>query len=242
MQDDTIDLLKIKIETAKRQLPLETVNAIDAVDWQAAILSLRGKSGYTFEQLGDLETETELVLCGLLNPASYPKELENRMNISRAAANELVNEMNDLVFKKIREELIKNTERKNIFAKKNSPLEEYSDLGRREVDVPPRPLSTKSTPQEGNEKMQHETSILNSAGIKIIPDLPTIPRVQVIQPEKLELTGEVHPILAQKFSGPVQTKIVETNHTLENITKTLPASPINIPTKPKIDPYREIPE
>jgi len=50
MADDIIDPLKIKIETAKRQLPLETVNAIDSVDWKIAILGMRIRHGYTFEQ------------------------------------------------------------------------------------------------------------------------------------------------------------------------------------------------
>ena len=74
--DDTIDLLQIKIEKAKAALPAETVNATAAVDWKAAILGLRGKHGYTFEQLGDLELETELLLCGLLTPSDYPKEIK----------------------------------------------------------------------------------------------------------------------------------------------------------------------
>src|SRR3989338_7815498 len=116
--DDIVDLLKIKIEKAKAALPTATVNAIAAVDLRAAILGLRNKYGYSFEQLGDLELETELLLCGLVNPENYPEELSKRMQISKAAINELVNEMNNLVFKKIREELVKNTERKKIFAKR----------------------------------------------------------------------------------------------------------------------------
>src|SRR3989338_4976303 len=114
--DDTIDTLKIKIDAARRNLSEETKVAIEAVPWKIAILGMREKKGYSFEQLGDLEIETELLLCGLLNPQDYPKELEKRMGISRAQADDLVNEMNEVVFRKIREELIKNTERKRIFA------------------------------------------------------------------------------------------------------------------------------
>ena len=91
---DIVDLLQIKIEKAKGELPEETLNAISAVDWKAVILGMRTSKGYNFEQLGDLELETELLLCGLLSPEDYPKELEKRMRLSRMAANELVNEMN----------------------------------------------------------------------------------------------------------------------------------------------------
>src|SRR5688572_14075573 len=111
---EDIDLLKIKIEKAKSQLSEDTLNAISAVDWKAVILGMRTTKGYSFEQLETLEIETELVLCGLVNPADYPRELEKRMQISRAEVNELVNDMNTLVFAKIKGELIKNAERKKI--------------------------------------------------------------------------------------------------------------------------------
>src|SRR3989344_7627667 len=109
---DTMDLLQTKIDNAKSELSEDTLQAIAAVPWQATILKMRETKGYSFEQLNDLEIETELVLCGLLHPADYPKELENRMHISRAVAEELVNEMNAQVFTKIKGELIKNMGRK----------------------------------------------------------------------------------------------------------------------------------
>jgi hypothetical protein len=115
---DEVDILQIKIEKAKGELTEETRKAIDAVDWKAAILGMRESKGYSFEQLGDLETETELLLCGLINPEDYPKELEIRMRIPKSKAQELVDEMNMLVFSKIREEMVKNNEREKIFANK----------------------------------------------------------------------------------------------------------------------------
>ena len=260
--EDTTDLLQIKIEKAKRELSLETVNAIDAVDWKAAIIGFRSKYGYTFEQLGDLELETELLLSGLIRGEDYPKELENRLKITRSAANELVNEMNSLVFKKIQEELIKNTERKKIF---------QVSVRSEKNDNPPQLSATR---EEGNKT---DTEVLNSAGIEIVPDLPA-------QTEKLELTEipahasaeeplesreemlekiekpastreieltrggpeTVPSILTQKLSGSVQIGMVKTEHSLENITPTskgVGAPTENVGTKiPKIDPYREIPE
>lgn len=209
--DNTVDLLQIKIEQAKAKLPIETLNAIAAVDWQAVILGMREKKGYSFEQLGDLEVETELLLCGLLSPENYSKELEKRMKISKAQANELVNEMNDLVFKRIKEELIKNTERKKIFRKS-----EKSDI-----------------------------QVLKSAGIEIItkPDL-TLPELKA--GEKTEVPARIatqsvaggHPILAQKLSSSFQVPSTKTEHTLNNISKTIP--PSSYP--PKADPYRLSPD
>lgn len=222
------DLLQIKIEKAKMQLSRDTLDAISAVPWQATILKMRETRGYSFEQLGDLETETELLLCGLLNPENYPKELENRMRITNEQANDLVKEMNDEVFSKIKEELIKISERKKTLPKSEITENDNQVLVKKEKDV------------------------LSSAGIEIIqPDL-TIPELN--SPLEEYSKGEVdkfpprpdqsrsapqegnkiHPIMADKLADSVQSGTSRTEHTLENITKTEPAK-----TYPKgSDPYR----
>src|SRR3989338_6073998 len=141
--ENTIDLLQIKIEKAKEMLPAETVNAIAAVDWKAAILGMRAKKGYTFEQLGDLELETELLLCGLISPEDYPKELSKRMRIPGASANELANEMNDLVFKMIRQELVKNAERKKMLANNKVVIKTEEDTTKPKEIIPNPPESSK---------------------------------------------------------------------------------------------------
>ena len=238
--NDTIDLLQIKIEKAKAQLSNDTLNAINAVDWKAVILGMRERKGYSFEQLGDLELETELVLCGLLSPKNYPKELESRMKLSKPQAEALVNEMNEQVFAKIREELIKNTERKKIFAEKFQSAQ-------------------KTLPRDTEEEKKNNTQVFKNHGIEIIGNgngkpasPPTSPNQDESQgsketlpiPEKLELKGDViNPILAQKLSGSVQIPTVRTEHTLDNLTKINTPNPGNTKVeKPKVDPYREIPE
>lgn len=121
-----IDLLQVKIEQAKDNLPPETKKAIDSVDWRTFILGLREKKGFSFEQLEDLDLLTELLLCGLLKPTDYPKEIETRLGITKSQVDLLVNEMNEAIFVKIREELIKNTEKKELFENKDSSTEKNS--------------------------------------------------------------------------------------------------------------------
>ncbi len=264
--DETVDLLKIKIEEANRKLPLETINAINAVDWRMAILGLRAKKGYSFEQLGDLELETELLLAGLVSPENYPKELQKRMGISPGAANELVNEMNDSVFKKIREEMVKNTERKKIFAR-NSNNENIPPL-------PARPAGGLNNKEENEGRFLNSNSphpnpllvkergdtndaqILRKEGIEIIDKEPLLEitgatasgnkedTLKRIEAPEISTSNGVHPILEQKLSGSVQIPTVKTEHSLENITKKydLVVGAPSGAVKPKIDPYREIPE
>lgn len=232
--DDTIDLLQIKIEKARAQLSNDTLSAIDAVNWKAVILAMRETRGYSFEQLGNLEIETELVLCGLLDPKNYPKEIENRMKISQTAANELVEEMNKLVFAKIREELIKITERKKGEEK---PVAS--------IDAP----EIKPIFHDTEEEKKSNAQILSFHGIEILNENDKKPTQTMVQsggetlpvPEKLEIPVEkaVHPILVQKLSGSFQMPSVKTEHSLENMTK---ANQTSTASKPSIDPYREIPE
>ncbi|HEV7702345.1 MAG TPA: hypothetical protein VGO63_02800 [Candidatus Paceibacterota bacterium] len=256
--NNEVDLLQIRIENAKAKLPVETTNAIAAVDWKAAIVSLREKKGYNFEQLGDLELETELLLCGLTTPEEYPKELQTRMRISKAETDELVNEMNSLVFNKIKEELIKNSERKRIFEKN------AMESGKEETAAP---IST-STPRDNITKK--DSTVLKSAGIEIQSDpIPVIKNEsignqlkenredilkKIENPENIPTIAnlrpnDMHPLLAQKILGSVQAPIIKTEHTIENISKgpdeaAKPTGETGDSAKSgyKVDPYRMLPE
>lgn len=185
--NSTVDLLQIKIERAKEKLPVETLNAIAAVDWRAAILSLRQKKGYNFEQLGDLELETELLLCGLTTPEEYPKELQTRMRISKAETDELVDQMNTLVFKKIKEELIKNSERKKVFEKGAEKKPDPIRADERSVG----PSASNGTERQ----VEAREEILK----------------KVENPE----TEKVKSILHEKILGSVQAPIVTTDHSIQ---------------------------
>ncbi len=204
--NDTKDLLQIKIEKAKAGLPEDTQNAINAVDWKSVVLGMREKKGYSFEQLEDLEIETELVLCGLIIPENYSKEIEKRLKLQKSEVNDLVKEMNDRVFVKIKENLIKIIENKKVSVEKQGPEE-----------IP-----------ETKEEAENNAKILSSAGIEIIPTSP------INEPKKTELPTPP-PILAQKLSGYVKNEVVETEHSLKNLT-----SAASYP--PKADPYRLSPD
>ncbi len=147
--DNPVDLLREKISDAKKQLPEDARRAIEAIDWRSSILEIKEKRGYTIEQLGNLDTETELLLCGLLSPQDYPRELERRMKISGEQANELVKEMNEKVFSKIKEELIKNTEQKN----KTSSKEEKPDILKSAgIEIVPEKPEAKPAPTQTKEE------------------------------------------------------------------------------------------
>lgn len=240
------DALQIKIEKARMALPADTRAAIDAVDWREVIMQIRNKEGYDFIQLGELETETELLLCGLANPEDYPRQIEKGMGVSREAAQKLVSEMNEKVFKKIKEELIKITENKKLAAEKAEP---------RPVDVE-KPLKEglgKAGIQitEASASANGNTQALESRE-EILKRLEQ-PEISAPHPVRGHegsqgdpASNGTHPLLAQKLSGPMQIPSTKTVHSLENLTKPAVSAPPKsapaAPTKYSEDPYREKPE
>jgi hypothetical protein len=117
--DNTIDSLKIKIAKAREELSKETRDAIDAINWKSVLLTMESK--YNNTQMEALETETELLLCGLVETENYPKELETRMMLPSSEVNNLINELDKLIFKKIQAELerIIDGKEKTVEAKKD---------------------------------------------------------------------------------------------------------------------------
>lgn len=245
--DNNVDLLKIKIDKAREGLPEESLNAIDAVDWKAEILRMRTDKGYSYTQLEDLEIETELLLCGLINPEEYPNELEKRMGIPRPEVEVLVKEINEKIFKKIREELVKNIDRKkvatngNIATGKENISEEEQILESREeiLQKIENPEPTKIIKNIENEEFN---SLVKEVDLFAEKELPAGKTENTNTKEESDTTNTpTNSILSQKFSGSFQIGTKETNHTLENITKNSNEDKKKIGI-PKVDPYRELPE
>ena len=106
--DTSLDILQIDIDRARLFLSDDTKKSIDSVDWKAAIFKIGERGGYTQDQVDDIEIETELLLCGISGTEEYQKELENRLKVPKSQVELLINDLNESVFKKIQEELIKN--------------------------------------------------------------------------------------------------------------------------------------
>ena len=118
--DITTDLLQTKINEAKNFLPKESREAIDAVNWKYVISNMTDK--YTSDQLEDLTTETELLLCGLIFPDEYEKQLTKKLLLTKEEVLILLNQLNELIFKKIQAELEKRISGKKIENSTSKPL------------------------------------------------------------------------------------------------------------------------
>jgi len=123
-----------------------------------------------------------------------------------------------------------------------------------------------SSQEKKEEEKKEDASILNTAGIEIMPEEITAPvKEEVIKekasdmlsdvenPELIKIQADkekIESITAQKLSGSFKTPSVKTEYTLNNLSKqnTGTVAPVATPSADtatktiKVDPYREIPE
>jgi hypothetical protein len=98
---------------------------------------------YSQEQLEVLEMETELLLCGISDTESYPKELGEGMHLSKEEVSLLITEINKLIFQKIKDDL-----------EKRVSMKEKTLETRRPLDYDPRFISM---PKEVQDAIAHSS-------------------------------------------------------------------------------------
>jgi hypothetical protein len=228
--NDTIDLLQVKIEKAKMELAKETLQAINNVDWKNTILAMQESKKLNFEQTEDLLTETELLLCGLVTPENFPKEITTRLKIPQIKTDEIVNHLNEKVFKKIRQELIKIKELNQTISKEipkeekeeivNTTIKENEDFVLKNTGIDILPEEEKEEVREENLEEKRDLMMEN-----------------IEKPEEIVTIPKTPNMLERKFTGSFYMPTTETAHTELDKKEIFVKKPI-----PKIDPYREIPE
>jgi hypothetical protein len=221
MDDNTTKIIKERFDS----LPESIQEVILSSNYEETLLEIGKQYNLRVDQLDILERETTLVMMGLTPTKNFETELIRELHLDNLRGSQIVKDINEKVFLKIRE----------LLKLMNTPAGEEPSLEKTE------------------EEKEHD--IMKSAGIEILNgnEKETLPI-----PEKLELSSsprlveegagggdlkEKHPILAQKLSGFTQGGVVETHHSLDNITKTNTPNPADVKPKiPSMDPYREIPE
>lgn len=195
------------------KLPKEIEKVIEESDYQAIIYGIAKNYNFNVEQTGILEKAVTDLMLGSIAPEDFEGYLESSLKLKLEALDKLVSEIDEKIFKKIRSGLMKETERNQVFER---------GVGAQSVNT-----------EVANVDMKKEGVELKKAGIEIVPGKLELPEAGYPEPA---------PILHQKLSGVFKATATETEHTLENITKNPPAQPSASAAKPKVDPYREIPE
>ncbi|MCX6717207.1 MAG: hypothetical protein NTU76_00840 [Candidatus Taylorbacteria bacterium] len=246
-----------KIKEYLAKLPIDIKNIIYSLDYPKLLQEIVKKNRLLIDQAGKLEIETTLALAGLTQLKDYVDSLSKELGITKEKASEIAHDVDEMIFKNIRESLRKiNSEEEESFVDNLeegikvpevsaepsreeviSGIENPKDLRQKEDSVSISSLKSNNPPEAFATE--------NFKGIEIRKDnLPEISPEAILPvkiPGKIAMEtyhqniSPVENIIQSKNSSPVvipREKIVITEKTkLPEITMT--------PTIKKVDPYRE---
>ncbi len=220
MDPETEKIIKEQME----KLPIEIRNLFTDPGLGDKILNIGKKNGIVnIEQLGIFQTETNLMLLGLVHPDDYPNELKNQLKIDDIKVDNIVNDVNAQILSGIREKL------KEVYEKTDKigdgideqPLESREEILK---TIPAR--NAYSTP--ASNALRSNVGWADAGGET--PDLSAEKELPAPPTEE-----KAPSILTQKFSGAFQIPTVETDHSLNNMSKDSGEEKTKLP---KVDPYR----
>jgi len=182
-----------KLDERFNNLSKETKDAIEKSDYQTKIYEIGQKHNLTVYQMGILGESTISVMLGITLPNKFEESLKE-LQLPTEKITEIVNDVNDQILKKIREELVKNINRGKISEK----------------EIEKQPLEIESR-EEMLKKIENPESIKPITNYEL--------RIEKKDKEDAITNEKNQSILGQKLSGTFQTPKTETNHSLSNINK-----------------------
>jgi hypothetical protein len=248
------DLLKTKLKKQYEMLPVELQKAIASADLATKLQDISKKNRLLIDQAGDLEMETMIVLLGLEPLTNYTNNLIKNANMSQVLASAVAHDVDEMIFKNIRESLRKINNEEESFV---DNLEEGIKVP--EVSVEPSREDVISGIENPKDLKQKEDSVsISSLRSNNPPEIFATENLKGIEIRKENLP-EIPPeaMLPAKIPGKVATETYHQNISpVENIIQSKNSSPVVVPrekiiitektklpeimpTIKKVDPYRE---
>lgn len=195
----------------------KTKDAIKKSNYQNKVYEIGKRFGLTIYEIGLLGEATINVILGKTPPEKFGESLEF-LKTDKEKINKIVNDINEEILKKIREELIKGTIENREDLTKIESREEMLKNIENPKSITNYELRTTNYKKETKPETEEEAIKIDLTKQKELPEGP-------------------HPILMQKLSNAFKMESKETEHSLENITKSGDTT-----TYAKgADPYREMP-
>lgn len=235
--------LEKTISDRMQELPLHIQTAIKKIEWAPAVLEIGKKHGLHMEQMEVLQTETMLVLIGLVHPNDYAGALRTQLGVPEATIAGIVADVNEKILKDVRDDLAHfiEDEQKAETATNDDILKKSG------VEITPTASPIENRGAELTSVVpQAETDILINAGVNVDdgawhPDLDSAP--QVTEPRATILEDLEHPPKTETtgFSNLAQKKLSVQTALPQEKTKYEDKKPVTPtpPAKSGTDPYRE---
>lgn len=228
-------------------LPVELQKAIVSIDLPTKLQEIIKNNKLMLDQAGNLETEIQLVLLGVEPLDNFIKNLVNNVGLSNIQASIIAHDVNELVFKGIREAL-KTINDQILEEEKQS--KEIPQLTKKDVLVgieKPHILDEESVSLSSlpSNKPEIHEAIDRGVEIKInnLPEIPPKIEFPVVQNIPVTVQNQSQPANLNISVAPTKN-IIETKL---NETVVIPKQTIVIEEKtklpgkdnPNVDPYRE---
>ncbi len=209
-EGEEVEKIDGELDERFKRLPKSIQDAIGESNYQNALYEISKKYKFTIEQMGLLEESLVKIMLNQISENVFRGNIQNDLRLADWETNELITMINNKILAGIKGKI----------------------------------MSQPAAPQK--EIKQEEMQILHDSGIKIIPteSAPTSTNPQrkpdLSVPELTTSKPSTPSPMAQKFSSPVQTSTVKTEHTTEQPKNVAPEPPKSYPKG--VDPYREMPE
>ncbi len=256
------DAIVQKLDVRFLKLPKEIREVVEKSNYQSALYAIAQAHKLSVTQMGVLDNVTTDLIIGTIHPDQFKDALTKSLSLPEEETVKLVDEVNTQVFKKIRQELVSISSSNKTGESEKAELDNDMDtLKSHGIEIlPVRTDEGSQGPSTSNGINTQKINITPPQPVKIQEDLSAISKEKTLQAGKVEikapeikipptLVPNVHPILAQKMSAPVQTPVTKTQYGLNNAPKSAleTVTPISTPKtsttyKPGQDPYRVMPE
>ncbi len=99
------DNQKKLIAEQMKKIPTEVREAINASDWERTIFNIGREHKMHIDDIDTLSVETILTMIGLEHPKDYPDNIQKRIGLNDEELMNIVEQVNERLFSKIREAL-----------------------------------------------------------------------------------------------------------------------------------------
>lgn len=222
-QETTQDIIKKRVA----QLPSYIREALSKIDWAREIVEIGKKHGLHVDEMGALQTETVMVLVGLVHPNDYAKNLRTELHIPRLTVDLIVEDVNEKIFKNIRQALIDFLITEQQEAENPQPEKIFESTGI-ELSAEKAPTIEVPPPAEATVNPS-DRSILEHSGIMVDEDIVDMDADLAIDRKGLleTLENPPHHVISSKLSDAVISPPEKTKYEDKK------------PIRSSSDPYRE---
>jgi hypothetical protein len=186
--------MEITIEEMQKKfegLPEDLKWAIMGANVDEKIIEIGKKYNLNVEELGQLSLETHGVMLGYILPDQFEESIRKSLNFPELKTKELAEEINEEIFKNIRERLMQQRKKEEENSEKSKILEE-NELAEEKNEVENKEDEQEKKRAEENKKIMDSISSQKLSASFKIPTIKTEYTTNDLTKEKRETSGSQH--------------------------------------------------